>query len=137
MVGDDFTVRTVETAAGYLYQFWHKQPMRRGQTYDLSCRIVNLHLANDPYWLHEESLAFHGPTRFATFEAVFLGAVAPVAWSFRVSQAWSDDLGSQPRRRCSGLTVASKFGRSSAICTAGSTADSPGGGERRSTSRAL
>lgn len=82
VVGEDFTVRTVETAGGYLHQFWHKEPMQRGQTYDLAFRVVNPDPVNDPYWLHEESLAFHEPTRFASFEAVFLGDLPCVAWAF-------------------------------------------------------
>lgn len=56
--------------------------MRRGQTYDLAFRVVNPDPTNDPYWLHEESLAFHEPTRFATFEVVFLGEVPAITWAF-------------------------------------------------------
>lgn len=81
VVGTEFTVKTVETAAGYLHQFWHSEPMRRGQTYDLRFRVVNPD-PNDPYWLTEESLAFHEPTRFANFEVVFLGLVPATVWKF-------------------------------------------------------
>ena len=36
----DFTVRTERIGASYTHQFWHKEPMRRGQTYDLNFRLV-------------------------------------------------------------------------------------------------
>ncbi|MGK2875489.1 MAG: hypothetical protein ACSLEW_07590 [Nocardioides sp.] len=82
VVGNDFTVKTVQIASGWLHQFWHKTPMQRGQTYDLTFRIVNPDPAGDPYWLHEESLAFHEPTWLANFEIVFLGELPSVAWKF-------------------------------------------------------
>lgn len=79
--GEAFKVKTVPTANGYLHQFWHTTPMRRGETYELTYRIPN----PDPKelgWLVEDSLAFHEPTRFASFEVVFMGAAPRVAWSF-------------------------------------------------------
>lgn len=82
VVGDDFRVKTVEAAGGYLHQFWHKEPMQRGQTYDLAFRVVNPEPVKDPYWLHEESLALHEPTRFVSFEVVFLGAIPSIIWRF-------------------------------------------------------
>lgn len=78
---DDFTVRTVKIENGYLHQFWHPTPMARGQTYDLRFRIPNPD-ANDVYWLTEESMAFHEPTRFASFEVIFLGDQPTTIWKF-------------------------------------------------------
>ena len=81
VVGDDSTVRTKEVANGYLHQFWHREPMRRGQTYDLRFRIVNPAPAEE-YVLTEESLAFHEPTRFTKFTVTWIGEVPTAAWWF-------------------------------------------------------
>lgn len=80
-VGGAFRVKTVPTANGYLHQFWHTEPMRRGETYELTYRIPN----PDPEELGrlvEDSLAFHEPTRFASFEVVFIGAAPSTVWKF-------------------------------------------------------
>lgn len=76
----DFTVRTNDIAKGYVHQFWHTTPMQRGQTYDLKFRVPGV--PDDPYWLTEESLAFHEPARFAVFETVFIGEKPRVVWKF-------------------------------------------------------
>lgn len=81
-VGTDFTVRTVELAGGWEHQFWRREPMRRGRTYDLVFRVVNP-TPDEPEWITEESMAFHEPTRFAEFEVVFLGKQPQAIWSFR------------------------------------------------------
>jgi len=81
VLGTDFTVRTVATQSGYLHQFWHREPLRRGQTYDLEFRIVNPN-ENDPYWITEEGLAFHEPTRFAAFKVVFIGDAPKLIWRY-------------------------------------------------------
>ena len=39
-------------------------------------------MANDPYWLTEQSLAFHEPTRHATFEVRFKGEAPERVWGF-------------------------------------------------------
>ena len=79
VLGANFRVRTVPTEHGQSHQFWHAAPMRRGQTYDLRFRVPNPD-PDDPYWLTEESMAFHEPTRFASFEVVFLGEVPSMVW---------------------------------------------------------
>ncbi len=79
----DFTVRLRPAARGTLYQFWHAEPLRRGKVYDLGFIVRNPDVANDPYWLTEESLAFHEPTRLATFEVQFKGDVPASIWHFR------------------------------------------------------
>lgn len=80
VMGEDFTVRTTEIPGGYHHAFWHKEPMRRGQTYDLAFKVPG-----DPTeeaWLMSESLAFHEPTRFAVFEVLFLGEQPEYMWEF-------------------------------------------------------
>lgn len=79
VVGDDFQVRTVQGSTGFLHQFWHRTPMQRGQTYDLRLRIVNPE-PDEPYVLTEETMAFHEPTRVASFEVVFMGTLPSMVW---------------------------------------------------------
>ena len=55
--------------------------MRRGPTYDLAFRICNPN-PQEPYWLTEESLAFHEPTRFVRFDVTFLGPQPHHTWAF-------------------------------------------------------
>ncbi|MXG88430.1 hypothetical protein [Nocardioides flavescens] len=75
----NFRLSTIETAGGQSHQFWHAAPMQRGYVYDLSFRVPNAD-QNDPYWLTEESLAFHEPTRFAEFEVMFIGQAPAAVW---------------------------------------------------------
>lgn len=79
----DFTVRTERIGSSFTHQFWHKQPMRRGQTYDLNFRLVPDPEFGEPGALTEESRAFHEPTRFALFRAVFIGDKPHTIWSYR------------------------------------------------------
>lgn len=83
----DFTIRPLPVERGTLYQFWHAEPLRRGQAYDLGFIVRNPDMANDPYWITEQSLAFHEPTRHATFEARFKGEVPELVWGFSGSTA--------------------------------------------------
>lgn len=78
----DFTIRALPVERGTIYQFWHAEPLRRGKVYDLGFIVRNPGMANDPYWLTEQSLAFHEPTRYATFEVRFKGDMPERAWSF-------------------------------------------------------
>lgn len=78
-----FTVRTKRIGASFTHQFWHKEPMKRGQTYDLKFRLVPDAEYGEPGLLTEESRAFHEPTRFASFWAVFIGSVPRIIWSYR------------------------------------------------------
>lgn len=81
VVGTDFTVKTVRVANGWSHQCWHKEPMKRGQTYDLRYRIINPDL-KELGRLVQDALAFHEPTRFATFEVVCIGEMPAIAWKF-------------------------------------------------------
>lgn len=81
IIGNSFRLRTVETENGFLRQFWHHEPMKRGQTYNLDFVVKNPD-PEEPYWLHEESMAFHEPTRFARFEAIFIGDRPRNIWQF-------------------------------------------------------
>ncbi|SDI90212.1 hypothetical protein SAMN05444157_0716 [Frankineae bacterium MT45] len=78
----DFTVRTERVNDSYSHQFWHRTPMRRGNFYNLSFRLVPDPEYGDPGLLTEESRAFHEPTRHASFEAVFLGRLPRTLWSY-------------------------------------------------------
>ncbi|RRD51562.1 hypothetical protein EII12_08275 [Buchananella hordeovulneris] len=80
-LGTGWSVRTEEIPGGWQHEFWRQESMRRGHTYDLAYRLVNPD-PNEPYWLHEESLAFHEPTRFARFTVHFLGQPPTTAWQF-------------------------------------------------------
>ncbi|WP_460827995.1 hypothetical protein [Nostocoides australiense] len=78
----DWALRTLTTAGGVVHQFWHDTPLRRGVTYELGFLVRNPDMAEDPYWLTEESLAFHEPTRHAVFEVQFKGTVPEQVWAF-------------------------------------------------------
>ena len=78
----DFTIRALPVERGTLYQFWHGEPLRRGKVYELGFLVRNPDMANDPCWLTEQSLAFHEPTRYATFEVRFKGEVPERVWGF-------------------------------------------------------
>ncbi len=79
----DFTVKTERIGASFTHQFWYKEPMRRGETYDLKFRIVADPELGTPGALTEHSQAFHEPTRFASFGAVFIGERPSTIWSYR------------------------------------------------------
>lgn len=76
----DFTVRTRRIGESFSHQFWHKEPMRRGRFYDLRFRLVPDPEFGDAGVLTEESRAFHEPTRYASFEAVFIGQKPVRIW---------------------------------------------------------
>ena len=81
VVGDDFQVTSQQVPGGWEHRFWHHRPMRRGHTYDLAFRVLNPD-PNEEAWLTEESLAFHEPTRLATFTVHFLGDTPAHIWAF-------------------------------------------------------
>lgn len=81
VVGTDFTVKTAQVANGWSHQFWHKEPMKRGQTYDLHYRIINPN-PDEKAQLVYDAIAFHEPTRFVTFEAMCVGQQPSIAWRF-------------------------------------------------------
>ncbi|MEI2775204.1 MAG: hypothetical protein V9G19_04385 [Tetrasphaera sp.] len=91
----EWALRTLTTPGGVVHQFWHVSPLRRGVTYELGFIVRNPDMASDPYWLSEESLAFHEPTRHVVFEVQFKGTVPEQIWTF------------------SGLTAAERPGRPS------------------------
>ena len=78
----DFTVRTKRIDESFSHQFWHVRPMRRGQFYDLRFRLVPDADFGDPGIITEESRAFHEPTRYASFEAIFLGTRPSRIWQY-------------------------------------------------------
>lgn len=110
-LGNAFTVRTREVAGGYMYQFWHREPMRRGRTYDMRYQVSNMY-PEEAEFLTEESMAFHEPTRFAKFEVHFIGRVPEIAWSFRGLSAQErpgEILEGQAITLHSGTSIATSF----------------------------
>lgn len=80
LVGDNFTFERHTYTNGYQRRFHHREPMRKGQTYDLHYVVRN----PNPDETEEsigEYMAFHEPARFATFEAKFIGEVPRVLWT--------------------------------------------------------
>lgn len=78
----DFTVETLRIGESYTHRFYAPEPMRRGQAYDLNFTTrVDPDVEHDEIVV-EESRAFHEPTRFATFEAAFLGEYPQTAWGY-------------------------------------------------------
>lgn len=78
----DFTVRTIRIGDSYTHQFWHREPMRRGNVYDLKFRLFPDSEVGQPGDITEESRAFHEPTRTATFRAAFIGDKPSHLWSY-------------------------------------------------------
>lgn len=81
-IGNDFRVSTVRVGDSFSHRFWHKEPMRRGQSYDLRFLIVPDADYGDPGNITETCRAFHEPTRSASFEAVFLGNGPRMVWRY-------------------------------------------------------
>lgn len=81
VLGGEFRLESEDLESGVLHRFWHDSPMERGRLYNLRFRIDNPN-PNEREWLTEESLAFHEPTRQASFHVVFEGHRPSVAWSF-------------------------------------------------------
>lgn len=79
----DFTVKTERIGASFTHKFYYKEPMRRGETYDLKFRIVADPDLGAPGALTEQSQAFHEPTRFASLGVVFIGDRPNTIWSYR------------------------------------------------------
>ena len=79
----DFTVKTVRVGASFTHRFFYKEPMRQGEYYDLKFKLVPDPELGTPGALLEESRAFHEPTRFAAFQAVFEGERPATIWSYR------------------------------------------------------
>ncbi|WP_298208968.1 hypothetical protein [Ferrimicrobium sp.] len=77
----DFTVKTVRIGASFTHRFFYKEPMCRGEYYDLKFKLVPYPELSSPAALLEESRAFHEPTRFAAFQAVFAGKRPATIWS--------------------------------------------------------
>lgn len=78
--GDAVRVEVLPVESGYLQKFWFPEPLRRGRLYTLEA-----HIQGDPedeYWLTEESMAFHEPTRTATFEIAFQRKQPLSIWQF-------------------------------------------------------
>ena len=97
VVGDEFRVASETAESGIVHRFWHT-PMERGCVYDLRFRIINPD-PDEPRWLTEESLAFHEPTRFASFEVEFLGDRPALLWQFSSLTAYERPGQPDPRRQ--------------------------------------
>jgi hypothetical protein len=78
----DFTVHTVRIGESWTHRFYSPEPMRRGQACDLKFKTVPDPRIPDDEIVVEESRAFHEPTRFASFEALFIGEKPRVAWAY-------------------------------------------------------
>ncbi|WP_201732187.1 hypothetical protein [Acidithrix sp. C25] len=63
-------------------RFYFKEPMRRGQAYDLKFRRLPEPDFDDPNVLVGEWRGFHEPTRLAIFEVAFLGRCPDRVWQF-------------------------------------------------------
>lgn len=77
----NFRVETLRVGDSFTHRFFPPQPMRRGQTYNLSFRTGPTE-GQDLENLVEESRAFHEPTRAAVFEVAFLGERPRQVWSY-------------------------------------------------------
>lgn len=80
-VRGDVELRTVPIRGGQQHQFWLPEPMHRGRTYELQHRIA-AQPAEDESLLEESGIAFHEPTRLATFEVVFTGRRPTWVWYY-------------------------------------------------------
>lgn len=79
VISEDFTLQMKFYDEGYQLQFWPTEPMKRGQTYDLRYFIRNPHRSEEAA-LTAEHMAFHEPTRFATFAVSFIGETPKKIW---------------------------------------------------------
>ncbi len=78
----DFTVTTERIGASFTHRFRYKEPMRRGETYDLKFRVLINPKLNPPGGFLEQTQAFHEPTRFVSLGAVFIGDRPNKIWGF-------------------------------------------------------
>ncbi|OUZ08154.1 hypothetical protein BHE97_14570 [Aeromicrobium sp. PE09-221] len=79
LVSEDFSLQMKFYDYGYQHQFWPDEPMRHGKTYDLRYFIRNPHRGEEAV-LTAEHMAFHEPTRFATFTVSFIGDKPKMIW---------------------------------------------------------
>jgi hypothetical protein len=79
----DFTVQTKRIGESFTHQFWYKEPMLRGKSYDLHFRLIPDPEFSEPEALTEVSRAFHEPTRTVLYESVFLGKQPERIWSYK------------------------------------------------------
>lgn len=78
LISEDFSLRMELYEKGQQLQFWPDEPMMRGKSYDLRYFIRNA--ARDEHVLTGEWMAFHEPTRFASFAASFIGDKPKTIW---------------------------------------------------------
>ena len=95
VISEDFTLQMKFYDQGYQLQFWTTEPMRRGKTYDLRYFIRNPN-RTEAAVLTAEHMAFHEPTRFATFTVSFIGERPRMVW--RVDRLTSIAAPGEPNR---------------------------------------
>lgn len=78
LISEDFSLQMKLYDNGQQLQFWPDKPMMRGKTYDLRYYIRNA--SRDEHVLTGEWMAFHEPTRFATFTVSFIGDKPKMIW---------------------------------------------------------
>lgn len=78
LISQDFSLRMELYEKGQQLQFWPDEPMMRGKSYDLRYFIRNA--SRDEHVLTGEWMAFHEPTRFASFTASFIGEQPKMIW---------------------------------------------------------
>lgn len=79
VISDDFELKMEFYEKGYQLQFWPSEPLMRGKTYDLRYFVRNPRNREEPE-VTAEHLAFHEPTRVASFSASFLGEHPQIVW---------------------------------------------------------
>ncbi len=78
----DFTAQRNRIGDHFDDHFFSKEPMRRGQAYELKFRRLPEPDIDDPYVLVGEWRGFHEPTRDAIFDVAFLGQTPQRIWQF-------------------------------------------------------
>lgn len=96
VISDGFSLQMKFYEQGYQLQFWPDEPMTRGKTYDLRYFIRNPRRSEDAL-LTAEHMAFHEPTRFATFIVTFIGEKPRMVW--RVDRLTSIAAPGEPTRQ--------------------------------------
>ena len=79
VISEDFSLQMKFYDQGYQLQFWPDEPMKRGETYDLRYFIRNPRRSEEAV-LTAEHMAFHEPTRFASFTVSFIGEKPKMIW---------------------------------------------------------
>lgn len=79
VISDDFELKMEFYENGYQLQFWPGEQMMRGRTYDLRYFVRNPHRQEERV-VTAEHLAFHEPTRFASFTVSFVGDRPRMIW---------------------------------------------------------